>query len=106
MNKIFKSFVVASATAALISSSAFAGGLSDEIVEREVEEMQEVVPAGSVPGWVIPVVAIVVIGALIAASKNDDDPEPAAEEESEGFGECDGPCPTRLLPPTDLNDFD
>ena len=79
MNKTFKSFVVASATAALISSSAFAGGLSDEIVEREVEEMQEVVPAGSVPGWVIPVVAIVVIGALIAASKDDDDDEPVEE---------------------------
>ena len=78
MNKTFKSLVVASATAALISSSAFAGGLSDEIVEREVEEMQEVAPAGSVPGWVIPVVAIVVIGALIAAS-NDDDDEPVAE---------------------------
>lgn len=74
MNKTLKSFIVATATAALISSSAFAGGLSDEIVEREVEEMQEVVPAGSVPGWVIPVVAIVVIGALIAASKDDDKP--------------------------------
>ena len=75
MNKTIKSFIAASATAALISSSAFAGGLSDEIVEREVQEIQEVVPAGSLPGWVIPVVAIVVIGALIAAS-NDDDDEP------------------------------
>ena len=78
MNKTFKSFVVATATAALVSSSAFAGGLSDEIVEREVEEIQEVVPAGSVPGWVIPVVALVVIGALIAAN-NDDDDKPADE---------------------------
>ena len=73
MNKNLKSFVAASATAALISSSAFAGGLSDEIVEREVEEIQELAPAGSVPGWVLPVVALVVIGAVIAANNDDDD---------------------------------
>ncbi len=85
MNKIIQSFITASATAALLSSSAFAGGLSDEIVEREVQEIQEVVPAGSLPGWVIPVVAIVVIGALIAAS-NDDDDEPA--EETDGLPAC------------------
>ena len=73
MNTIFKNIVVASATAAFLSSSAHAGGLSDAIVEREVQEIQEVAPAGSLPGWVIPVVALVVIGAVIAAS-NDDDP--------------------------------
>lgn len=80
MNKTIKSFIAASAAVALISSSAFAGGLSDEIVEREVQEIQEVAPAGSLPGWVIPVVAIVVIGALIAAN-NDDDDEPPVDEE-------------------------
>ena len=87
MNKTIKSFIAASATAALISSSAFAGGLSDEIVEREVQEIQEVVPAGSLPGWVIPVVAIVVIGALIAASNDD---EPDGETDGDTRPPCEG----------------
>ncbi len=82
MNTIFKNIVVASATAAFLSSSAHAGGLSDAIVEREVQEIQEVAPAGSLPGWVIPVVALVVIGAVIAAS-NDDDPDPVVVDTAE-----------------------
>lgn len=68
--------IALTAVAALMAyTPAFAGNAEVFVVEDDEIEQ----PAGSNAAWVVPVLALVIIGAAIALS--DDDDEPAADPE-------------------------
>ena len=72
--KTFKSLIVAPATTALIATSAHAGGLADAITEAPVVEEVAPAPSGSA-NWVVPALAVLLLGIAIASSGDDDDDE-------------------------------
>lgn len=78
-----KCLLAATAVATTFTSTAYAGGLADAITEREPEIVEQAAPA-AVPGWVVPAVALLLIGVAVAASSDsgsdDDDPTPEAQE--------------------------
>ncbi|MEO9826270.1 MAG: hypothetical protein ABJF50_17855 [Paracoccaceae bacterium] len=68
-----KTMIVAPALAGMVATGAYAGGLATPQLEDEVISAED--DAG-LPGWVVPAIAIVVVGALIASSNDDDDSAP------------------------------
>jgi hypothetical protein len=74
VNSKFKSLVVAPATVAMLATSVQAGGVADAIVEAEPIEMDPYVePQSSTPSWVIPAIAILLLGVAASASQSDSD---------------------------------
>lgn len=82
-NNTFKSLIIAPATAAMLATGAQAGGLSDAIVEQAPVEVAPVAPAAGSNSWVVPAIALLLIGAAIASSGSDDDDE-VEDEVDEG----------------------
>ena len=64
--------LIAAALATTVAGSAIAGGFSNTVVEPPVVVVEPTAPAGSLPGWVIPVV---ILGALAAVALSDSDSE-------------------------------
>ncbi|PUB18903.1 hypothetical protein [Yoonia sediminilitoris] len=87
-----RSLFFAAASATMIVSSAQAGGLADAITEREPEVIEQAPPA-EMPSWVVPAVALLLIGVAVAASKGggSDDPAPEARETPDEPDEPDEP---------------
>ncbi len=74
--------VAATAIAAtILPNTTIAGGLADVIVERQPVTIQDT-PDNTLPGWVLPVAALVILGAVVASSDgggDDDEPDAPAE---------------------------
>lgn len=78
--KSFRSLVLAPATTALLATGAHAGGLADAIVETpQVEIMPEDDDTG-LANWVVPAIALLVIGIAVASSGDDDDDDEVEED--------------------------
>jgi hypothetical protein len=71
MGTNMKNLVIATTIAAFTATTAFAGGNSDAAMEPEVMT-EEVMPAGSAAGWIVPVMALVLI-ALVASGSSDEE---------------------------------
>lgn len=83
MLKTLKATTIASLIlSTALTQVAHAGGLADAIVEEEPVVIAEP-PEPGLPGWVIPVVALVLIGAVAASSSSDSDEDPEPEPEPE-----------------------
>ncbi len=79
-NRIYK-FAVTAMAASLLANTAFAGGLADAITERQPVVIQDT-PDDGLPGWVLPVAALVIIGAVVASSDGgSDDPDDPGDPE-------------------------
>ena len=64
-----KKLLLSAAIATVTATSALAGGLADEVVEAPIIEVAPE-PAGSLPGWVIP---LAIVGLVIAVASSSDD---------------------------------
>ena len=80
-SKFLQAVAIMSASLAVIASGAAAGSLADPIVEADVIETVQEDSGGSLPGWVIPVAALVVVGALVAANNDDDDDDDDSDDD-------------------------
>ncbi len=82
MFKKIISGAVAIAAMVATTTTATAGGLSDEITESVVEDVIGVPPAGSLgntPSWLIPVLVLGAIVLVVNNSGGSDDPDPVVE---------------------------
>ena len=79
-NPICRMAALAATVCAFSANSAFAGGLADAIVEQQPQVVAQS-QQNRLPGWVIPVAALVLLGAVVASSDGgDDEPEAQANE--------------------------
>lgn len=68
----------------IAGAAAWAGGLSDAIVETVPDEVMPVAAEGSANGWIIPVVIVgLLLAAAAAGGGDDDDPDEADEENTD-----------------------
>lgn len=63
---------MAPAIASLVAVSATAGMLTEPVVET----IEEPPAKSSLAGWIVPLLAIAVVGAIIASNGDDDEAEP------------------------------
>ena len=68
-----KKIVISAAALSMFAATAFAGNVKEPVMEPMVEVMEE--EPGSSAGLLIPLLALVAIGVLVANS-SDDDPAP------------------------------
>jgi hypothetical protein len=61
-----KKIIVAAAISASLAAPAFAGGMNEPVMTPEVK-MPAPEPTGS--GWIVPVIALLMIGAAVATSE-------------------------------------
>lgn len=80
---IYKAFLAIPLLTVGLATSASAGGLSDAIIERQPQIVEQS-PPEAMPGWVLPVVGLVVLG-IIATQDGG----------SDGGGDT---VPTKVLP--------
>ncbi len=73
MRNTLKTMMAAATALSAAATSAHSGGLSDAIVESEPEPIvMDDASRSGVPGWVVPVVVLGLLGAAVASSSGDD----------------------------------
>ena len=72
-----KKYILGAAALVGSAAAAVAGGLADAMIEQDptIVMSDTIESAGSVPGWVIPVVILGVVALAVAANSGDDDDE-------------------------------
>lgn len=78
MRNLLKNTLLATAATTAMTSGTFAGGLADAIVEREPVIIPQVAEESSM-NWLLPLAAIVVVGALVASRDGGSDNDPAPD---------------------------
>ncbi len=69
ISKSLKAVAMASVLVAGLTPAVQAGGLADAIIESEVVEVE---PAGSMAGWLVP---LIIVGLIVLIAQGSDDPE-------------------------------
>lgn len=69
ISKSLKAVAMASVLVAGLTPAVQAGGLADAIIESEVVEVE---PAGSMAGWLVP---LIIVGLIVLIAQGNDDPE-------------------------------
>lgn len=84
-NVMTKQFMRTTAIAAVLmgsfASASMAGGLADQITERQPEIVEQ--QPRSMPGWLLPALGLLVIGVIVSQSDDDPAPDPDPEPEPE-----------------------
>jgi hypothetical protein len=82
-----KKYILGAAALVGSAAAAVAGGLADAMIEQDptIVMSDTIESAGSVPGWVIPVVILGVVALAVAANSGDDD-----DDENDGNGSNGG----------------